>query len=88
MHCRCVVTLSDENVPIRIDGTAQDITELKKTQEKLHESEGKHRHLFENSPEAIAIHDDNSIFYCNAAAVKLSGLNSREELESWQLKLL
>jgi len=82
LHCKCIVTQNNENIPIRIDGIAQDITELESAQKKLHESEGKHRSFFENSPEAIVIHDDNIIFYCNTAAVRLSGLNSREEFQA------
>ena len=82
MHCKCIVTQNHENVSIRIDGTAQDITELESARKKLHESDEKHRNLFEYSPEAIVIHNEDSIFYCNDAAVKLSGLNSKEELHA------
>ncbi len=85
MHCKCIVTLNDENVPICIDGTAQDITELEKTQSDLIKSEEKYRSLFDNSPDPIVIHDASTIYYCNSAAVKLSGLNSIDELESLKI---
>jgi|GEM_PF-1269687 len=86
MNCRCIITLNDENLPICIDGTVQDITELENARMELLESENKYRILFEESPDAILIHDDLNIYYCNTSAVKLCRLNSTKELQSLNIK--
>ncbi len=59
---------------------SRDITERKRTHQKLIESEQKYRDLFENSPLSVGIMDVNGIFLdCNQAAEKLFGYQ-REEI--------
>ena len=58
----------------------RDITERKRTEEELRESEGKYRYLAEISPNALVIHEDNIINYVNPAAVKLFRVSGPEEL--------
>lgn len=43
----------DEGTVIRIDGLASDITERKRAEEALRESESRYRHLFSHTPAAI-----------------------------------
>lgn len=58
-----------------------DICELKMTEEKLRDSEGRFRLLFDAAPEPILLLDDLCRFVeCNDAAVRLLGLPSRESL--------
>jgi PAS domain S-box-containing protein len=55
-------------------GVFRDITERRKIEEALKESEGKYRNLFENSPESIILLDiDGLIIECNNSSLALLG---------------
>jgi two-component system sporulation sensor kinase A len=53
----------------------RDITERKKTEEALRESEERYRVLVEQSPEAIVVYQDLKIVFANPAAAKLVGVH-------------
>jgi PAS domain S-box-containing protein len=58
----------------------RDITQRKKEQVLLLESEDKYRKLVEISPDAVIIHQEGKISYINPAAVKLLGASSPDQL--------
>jgi len=53
-----------------------DITENKKTEERLVESEARYRHLIESSPMTIMVHHKEKTVYVNPETVKMLGGNS------------
>jgi len=62
-------------------GSLLNVTESKKVEKALRESEEKLRTIFESSPDAITLFDlEANIIDCNQATVKLHGFSSREEL--------
>ncbi|VVB91870.1 Methyl sulfide methyltransferase-associated sensor [uncultured archaeon] len=67
------VIFDDKGKPIRMTGTGQDITERKRNEEALKESEERYRKLVELSPIAIAVHSHGKVVFANTAAAKLLG---------------
>ncbi|MDH5638072.1 MAG: PAS domain S-box protein, partial [Nitrospinota bacterium] len=76
-----VTAISDsEGRPLYYVGQVQDITEMKKTEAALKESEGRYRRLVEHSPVPIFVQSNFKIVYINPAAVTALGGNSPEDL--------
>src|SRR6266852_990807 len=74
-------SLRTEGVTIPIvRGMARDITEQRRAEAALRDSEERYRELFENDKDAIYVHDLNGVYRSvNRAAERLSGY-SREEI--------
>ena len=63
-----------------IQTLCRDITERRKNEDALRNSEDKYRKLVEISPDAVIIHQQGIISYVNPAAVKLLGALQPDEL--------
>ncbi len=71
--------LTDEvGVPIEIQCMGIDITEQRRADERIKESERKYRSLFFDSPEAYLIISDGVFIECNASAAVLMGGNRND----------
>lgn len=61
-------------------GMGIDITDIKKAEEALQESERRYRTLFERSADAVLIIEGNNFVDCNSATVKMLGYKNKKEL--------
>ncbi|MDM7988728.1 MAG: PAS domain S-box protein [Smithella sp.] len=59
----------------------RDITERKRVEQSLRESEEKFRTLTESTPTAVMLYQNNKWVYANPAASEISGYSNRELLE-------
>ncbi len=68
--------------PIAIQGIARDITERKKAEEAVKNSERQYRDLFENANDLIFTHDMNGVFTSlNRAGERITGYTREEALK-------
>lgn len=57
----------------------EDITERKRAEASLRESEQKYRAIFETSQDAIVMVDKEGFFDCNGASIEMYGYSSKED---------
>jgi PAS domain S-box-containing protein len=63
-----------------VRGSVIDNTERQRAGQALHDSEEKHRALFEATSQGVMIHDDRQILEVNPAAVRIMGCERAEQL--------
>ena len=81
IHSKGRVYCDEDGTPARMDGVVLDITDRKRADAALRESEYKYRVLFESSRDAIIIADETGHCYdCNSAAVETFGCADKRQL--------
>ncbi len=79
VHGKAEVIFDENNIPIRLKGITQDITERKKAEEKLRENEEKYRNIVETANEGIALLDREGIItYLNNKMADMLGYSIGE----------
>ena len=79
LHTQGGAIFDEKNTPIRIRGTVQDITERKKVEESLQESEEKYRNIVEIANEGVLVIDaELRISYYNQKLMEMLGFNPAE----------
>jgi PAS domain S-box-containing protein len=73
---------------VRLLGASQDITEQKRAELALRQSEERFRTLLDLAPIGVAITRDGRMLYCNRTLVKMSGYSSPAELADIPLSRL
>jgi PAS domain S-box-containing protein len=74
VHMQCETIFDEKHDPIKIRGIVQDITERKKMEEKLRESEEKYRNIVETTNEGISLNDGKGLLtYVNNKMAKMLG---------------
>jgi two-component system sensor histidine kinase/response regulator len=65
---------------ILVSSAIRDITDRKRAEKRLNDSESKHRALFEESADANLLLDETGFLDCNTAALQMFGYATRAEL--------
>lgn len=65
---------------------AHDITERRRAEQELSESETKYRNMVLNSPDSVIVHRGGNILFANPAALELLGAQSEDQLKSRRLQ--
>ena len=81
VHAQGEIIFDENNTPIRMRGTVQDITERKRAEEKLRESEEKYRNIVETANEGIFLMNaEFKITYANKRTMELMGYTHEETI--------
>ena len=89
VHERCNTEFDGQGNPLRSIGIVLDVTDLKKTELALAESEARYRNLLNLSPDGTAVLDiDGNFQIVNTRALKQLGYDSLEELKNKKIMMI
>lgn len=67
---------------VAVEGISRDVTERKLLEKQLEESELSYKQLFENSPDAIFIHESGKFIFANPSGLHILGIVDLKEIEN------
>ncbi len=73
---------NEKNEWIAVEGISRDITERRRLEKKLEDSEQSYKTLFENSPDGVFLHIDGKIIFANPTGLEMLAIKDLEEIES------
>lgn len=76
---RGVLVRDEQGTPVRLIGTHVDITQQKRMEMLLRESEKRFRTIFDSAQDAMMLVDQTGFIDCNPATLNMFGCPSREE---------
>lgn len=83
IYDRCYIVRNEKGKAIRMLGSMMDVTERKKAEEALQQSEAKYRAYFENSLDGIMLTSpEGKIYAANPAACAIFGMTEKEICEA------
>jgi len=82
------VVKNSQGVILYYEGTVEDITEKKSTEDRLRKSEFKYRQLIENANEGIYIAQNGNLKFVNPMVSRITGYTSEELLSKPLIKLI
>ncbi len=89
VHSQGRVFFGKDGAPVRMSGTVQDITERKRAEDRLAESEKKFRDLIESLPIGVSVTNEAGDFLeANTAICRIFGFGSKEELKKFTVPSL
>ena len=81
VHSRGAVMARDaDSSPVRIAGTLTDITDRKRAEEALQETEERFQNVFDSASQGIVIHRRRIPLYANQAFAEMYGYDSADEI--------
>ncbi|MGA2404165.1 MAG: PAS domain S-box protein, partial [Syntrophobacteraceae bacterium] len=69
----------DKKGEVQFIGVGRDITDQRKAEESLRESEARYRTLYDSTSDAVMLADQKGFFDCNQATLAMFGCATREE---------
>ena len=76
----CRPVYDEDGAYLGLRGNSRDVTDHKRMEDALLQSEERYRILVETSPDAILLHRNGVILYANGAALRLFGATSADQL--------
>ena len=77
---RGYIRRDEKGLPVRMIGAMRDVTERRKTEQALRESEERYRQLLEQAPVGIAVISEGKIVFINSAGTQLLGEKFEEKI--------